>query len=125
MGAEFKLSSHPCSIFGDDANDYMAAAGHFGNKSPELVKHFVQDLGFTYLSATNKEEYLAAVKEFTCPEIGEKPIVFEIFTNHKDENKSLSLMCNIEKDDTITAKKLVKGILGDKGVDAVKKVLGR
>lgn len=27
-------------------------------ESPELVKHFVQDLGFTYLSATNKEEYL-------------------------------------------------------------------
>jgi 2-succinyl-5-enolpyruvyl-6-hydroxy-3-cyclohexene-1-carboxylate synthase len=122
VGAEFKLSAHPCFLFGDDANNYMAAAGHFGNKSPELVKHFVQDLGFTYLSATNKEEYLAAVKEFTRPEVGDKPIVFEIFTNHEDENNALSIMCNIEKTVVSSAKNLFKDVLGDKGVSFVKKI---
>lgn len=34
-------------------------------------------------------------------------------------------MCNIEMDAAKSAKDLVKGILGDKGVNAVKKVLGK
>lgn len=29
----------------DDADKYMATAGHFGAKSPVLVKHYTEDWG--------------------------------------------------------------------------------
>ena len=125
VGAEFKLSSHPCYVFGDKANNYMAAAGHFGNKSTELVKHFAEDLGFRYLSATNKEDYLEAVKEFANPSISDKSIIFEIFTNHEDENAALGLMTTIVTDAKNNAKNAVKSILGEKGVSFVKKIVGK
>ena len=54
-GAEFRLSVHLCEKnFGDEAAPFMAAAGHFGNKSPQLIKHYAEDLGYEYLSASNK-----------------------------------------------------------------------
>ena len=40
--------------FGDEADRYISAAGHFGNQSSELVKHYAKDLGFKYLSAQIK-----------------------------------------------------------------------
>ena len=125
IGAEFKLSGHNGYIFGDKANSYIAASGHFGNKSPELVKHFAEDLGFRYISATNKEEYLIAVQEFANPVVSDKSIIFEIFTKHEDENDALSLMINIEADIKGNAKSAVKNILGDKGVSTIKKLFGK
>ena len=59
-GAEFQLYNHPYtkSGFTDLVGPYLAAAGHFGRRSRQLVRHYAEDLGFTYLSAENKEEYL-------------------------------------------------------------------
>jgi 2-succinyl-5-enolpyruvyl-6-hydroxy-3-cyclohexene-1-carboxylate synthase len=124
VGAEFKLSPHPCYTFGAEANAYMAAMGHFGNKSRNLVKHFAEDLGFTYLSADNKDDYLKAIETFTSTELS-MPMVFEIFTNHEDENEALMLMCSINKDVAGSTKNLVKGVLGEKGVGFVKKIIGK
>ena len=42
--------------------------GHYGEKSPELLKHYAQDLGFQYLSAIDKQSFLTAMKEFTTTE---------------------------------------------------------
>ena len=95
VGAEFRLSIHPCSAFGEDANRYMAAGGHFGNKSHELVKHYAEDLGFRYLSANNKEEFLEALKEFTSPKLSDKSMILEVFTRHEDESEALARMSNI------------------------------
>ena len=33
----------------DKVGDYTAADGHNGNKSSELVKNYVENLGFKYL----------------------------------------------------------------------------
>lgn len=129
VGAEFKLSPHPCYTFRDAANPYMAAMGHYGNKSPELVKHFAQDLGFRYLSANDKEEYLKAVEEFTNPQMSDKPMIFEIFTDHENENKALELMTTIVTDakglvkDTVAS--AVRKYAGEEGIRKVKKILGK
>lgn len=98
VGAEFKLSIHPCYAFGDDADKYMAAAGHFGAKSPVLVKHFAEDLGFQYLSATCKDEFLTALDLFTTPNITDRPMILEVFTSHEDESEALRLMTSIDFD---------------------------
>lgn len=127
VGAEFRLSIHPCSAFGEDANRYMAAGGHFGNKSHELVKHYAEDLGFHYLSANNKEEFLEALKEFASPELSDKSMILEVFTRHEDESEALARMSNIEVDAVVKAKaslkNAVKGMLGENAVGRIKKVL--
>ena len=62
---------------GDSADAYISAYGHYGEKSQELLKHYAQDLGFQYLSATDKTSFLAAMKEFTATEHKEKPILLK------------------------------------------------
>ena len=55
-GVEFKHFNHPASCFGSDADFYMAASGHYGNKSHTLVKSYAENLGFKYITASNKDE---------------------------------------------------------------------
>ena len=96
-GTEFKNRESFAYAFGDTADPYMAAAGHYGNKSPLLVKHYAEDLGFIYLTASNKEEYLKNLPTFVNPEIGDSPILFEVFTDSKDESDALEMMFHLVK----------------------------
>lgn len=126
-GTEFKLSGNPGYLFGDEADKYIAAAGHYGNKSRDLVKHYSEDLGFEYLSATSKGEYLKLVDHFTTSERLEKPILIEIFTESFNEDAALTLIRNTVVDEAIAAanrgKSVVKNLLGDKNTQIVKKLL--
>lgn len=122
-GTEFRLYSHPANRFGDDADPYMAAAGHFGNKSHQLVKHYAEDLGYEYMSASNKEEYMAYVDRFLTPEITDKPMLFEVFTDSADESKALEIMNHLEMSTEGAAKDMARKILGPSGVQTLKKIL--
>ena len=129
IGAEFKISQHYCYAFRDEADKYMAAAGHFGAKSPVLVKHYTEDLGFQYLSATNKEEFLATLDTFTNPEITDKPMILEVFTTHENENEALRLMTSIIYDKKAAMKSkmasTIRSVAGDKGVKFIKNIIGK
>lgn len=125
IGAEFKLGIHMCYTFLDNADKYMAAAGHYGAKSPVLVKHFSEDLGFQYLSATNKEEFLAALETFTNPNITSKPMILEVFTTHENENEALNLMTSITFDAKHKVADAIRSVAGEKGIKAIKSILGR
>lgn len=128
-GTEFKLSGNPGAMFGSETDRFIAAAGHYGNKSQDLVKHFAEDLGFKYLCAKNKEEYLAYLDYFINPLYRERSIIYEVFTDSLDEDKALTLISEAECNNLIAvrqnAKELVKGFLGEKGIAKVKKVLER
>jgi len=91
IGGEFKLRMHKCYAFGEEANKYMAAGGHYGAKSPYLVKHYAEDLGFEYLSASSKEEFSAVVERFVSPEV-HKSMVLEVFTDYVEESNSVEIM---------------------------------
>ena len=41
-GNEFRNYGHYCYILGEDADEYVAAARHYGNKSTVLVKHYAE-----------------------------------------------------------------------------------
>lgn len=128
IGAEFKLSSHFCYTFGEEADNYMAAAGHYSAKSPTLVKHYAEDLGFQYFYATNKEEFLSALESFTNPQITDQPMLLEVFTNHKDENEALRLMTSIVNEPQTIQNKVASAlhsVIGEKGVSVVKSILGK
>ena len=130
LGQEFRhYSSLSGSSFAEDANPFMAAAGHFAKQSRDLVRHYASDLGFEYLSASNKEEYLANVERFTSPERLDKPVLFEVFTDPDDESDALYAINNIEADailpQSMKLKRTVKSILGGRNVRRIKKVIGR
>ena len=125
IGEEFK---HNMTVitkagFREEANSYMAAEGHFGNKSRNLVKHFAEDLGFEYLAANSKEEFLKNIEYFVNPSRHDRPIVFEAFTEYQDETDALELLQTMVKTASGTTKQLAKKILGEKGVQFIKKVI--
>lgn len=122
-GTEFRNYGHPGFKFGEDADNYIAAAGHYGKKSHLLLKHYAEDLGFEYLSASNKEEYLASVKRYLEPQITDKPILFEVFTDSKDESDAVKIMKNIEVSIEGKTKKIVKSVVGEQGVKVLKKLI--
>lgn len=95
MGFEFKKCyALAYRLMGDDVEPFVSAAGHFGNKSSLLVKHFSEDLGFEYLSASNKEEFMSVLSRFTCPDITDKPMLLECFVEPEDESSALNMIHN-------------------------------
>ena len=87
-----------------------------------LLKHYAEDLGFEYLSASSKEEYLNSVKRYLESQITDKPILFEVFTDSKDESEAIRIMKNIEISAKGKAKILVKSVIGEQGVNILKKL---
>ena len=88
------------------------------------MKHYAEDLGFEYLTASNKEDFLLNKDYFFAPNRLDKAILFEIFTNSQDESDALKVMNTLESSPRGVAKKAIKGMLGDQGTRAVKKFLG-
>ncbi len=139
-GTEFRNFYHTGSLFGEDADEYIAAARHFGNKSRILVKNYVENLGFEYLKAENKQEFESVCEFFLSPQIC-KSIIFEVFTNSADESNALKMMWHISKNgsgiiksklDAIvkTADKcgvlpMLQTIIGSKGIKFVKRLLNK
>jgi len=125
-GTEFRQYGHHAAIHGDDTDQYIAAAGHFGNKSVRLIRHYAEDLGFEYLSASDKTEFEAVYQHFLNGNIMDRPILFEVFTNSSDESSALELIRSIEKETLENkAKGLAKKALGTTGVNIFRKALGK
>lgn len=126
-GTEFRNYTHPGATFGNDADKYIAAAGHFGNKSIRLVKHYAEDLGYEYLCAANKDEFGSVYERFLNPSIGERSIIFEIFTNSEDESNALNLINHIEEDSSLKTKVILKKafrkFVGNETVQMIKSII--
>lgn len=123
-GMEFRTYKHGASIFGDDTDEYIAAARHNGNKSTNLIKHIAEDLGFKYITANDKRSFDLMSKIFIDKDFNESSIIFEIFTNTDEEVEPLRLLRNISKDimgkTKNEAKKVLKSVIGDKGIKILK-----
>ena len=111
-GMEFRNYTHPASEFSNESVDkYICAGGHYGDKSPSLVKDYVQNLGFEYMTASNKEDFSNQVECFLSPQIGNKPIVFEVFTEQDDENTALHEIRNLDKSREKIMQNMTKSVL--------------
>ena len=51
-----------------------------------------EDLGYEYITASTKEKFLHQVGRFLNPEIGDKPMIFEVFTESQDGSESIKIM---------------------------------
>ncbi len=113
-GVEFCNKSHPGSAWGESANLFFAAEGHFGRKSKNLVKGYAESLGFKYISASNKEEFLKMAEEFVEPlNENSKPIIFETFVESSDDVAALHRVVTLLPESGIkgSVKRVAKRIL--------------
>lgn len=124
-GTEFRNYNHPAARFGESADAYMAAYGHYGKKSHDLMRHYAEDLGFEYMCAETKEEYLNRIDDFLNTEKKGHPVLFEVFTDSKNESDALYALYHIEVSTKTAAKNAVKNVLGEKGVATLKKIMGK
>ena len=115
-GNEFRNYNHPCYFLGEEADKFVDAAGHYGNMSRKLVKDYVTNLGFEYLTANNKDEFNKALDYFLTPNIGSKSILFEVFTETDNESNALKQVLN-----TFTN---IKGITKQILKETAKNILG-
>lgn len=123
IGTEFKNPDNRAYKLGSLANPYIAAEGHNGKKSKNLVKHYAEDLGFLYISASTKEEFLKKIPNFVSNTPKEHPVIFEVFINTEDETETLHILYNLETSVTVSAKNLAKSFLGDSNIKKLKKIL--
>ena len=97
--------------------------------SHKLVRDYATDLGYEYLSASNKDEFNASIDRFLTPEMTEKPMLFEVFTETESESQALetalNFMVNPKEVIKNNVKHIAKNILGDAGIEIVKKVVKR
>lgn len=84
-GVLFRKPGNLGSLFNDETPLFISAGGHFGKMSRTLVKDYAENLGFEYLTASNKDEFITnSVKFLQCKNI-EKPILFEVFVDTENE----------------------------------------
>ena len=84
-------------------------------------------MGYEYLTASSKEEYLKVLDRFVTPEKTEKPIILEVFTDSKEESDMLKKVYHLLIDSKLVAKRkvlnLTKNVLGKKGNEIIKKII--
>lgn len=124
-GTEFRNYNHPAERFGDAADPFMAAAGHYGNKSTQLVRHYAEDLGFEYMQASTKEDYLRQLDRFLTPGITNQPMLLEVFTSHENESKALKVVNTSLEDSMSKIKKIIKDVLPGTVINMAKKNMGK
>lgn len=110
-GAEFRLFSHPCYQWGERADLYMSAAGHYGNQHSELVCKYVENLGFKYMSASNKDEFEENYKSFVDVSDLSQSIVFELFINQRDESAVMEIFLKLITTSKTKVLNSLKGVI--------------
>ena len=95
LGQEFKNHSSFGALFGEDTDLFIAAKGHFGNRTRPVIECYAESLGFEYLVASNKEEFENSYHRFVTPEITDKPMLFEVFTESEEESEALDLISTL------------------------------
>lgn len=116
-------NSNGLTLGTEEADKFFCAGGHNGNKSHNVLRHFAQDLGFEYLKADTKEEYLSHLNHFLTSDKLEKPILFEVFVDAKDDDIAYKATKITFTSSTTAAKKKIRKIIGDNGVAKLKTVL--
>lgn len=116
-GAEFKIMTRNWQNK-INIEDYISANGHNG-----MAKGWAENCNFKYLSATTKENVRDAIDIFVSP--SEKPILMEVFTKGEDELSAMESF--ISSNATIfpqnKLKKVVGNVIGNNGIELIKKII--
>lgn len=94
-GMEMKLSRNIGYQFGEDGDRFFAASHHYANMSRDFIKDMAKNLGFEYISADNKNDFCNCLDEFLDTKEKEYPMIYEVFTDDKDEKKALDIATSL------------------------------
>ncbi len=122
-GMEFRNFNHMAAQFGDSADEFIAAGGHFGNKSKTLVKNYCEDLNFEYMTASNKDEFEQVYKRFLAADLSDRSILLEVFTKQEDESEALEIITSISKTISGQTKDTIKNVLGTNNIKKIKNII--
>lgn len=122
-GFEMRHNESLGYLFGEEANRFFAAKGHFNNS--DFIRHVVEDLGFEYFRCIDKEEYLKILPYFASEGQHDKPMLVEVIVEDKNELRSFDMISNTCIDLGERGKQLAKKILGEDGKKIVKKIIKR
>lgn len=122
-GTEFTNYNHPAFAFGKDADSYMAAAGHYGQKSSTLIRTYAEALGIEYLSASDKEQFMDNHKMFVNPESYNTPVILEVFTDSDKETEALHIIRNLRTDSGSLLQNTIRKTIGPKGIETIKRII--
>ena len=89
------------------------------------MRHYAEDLGYEYLSANSKEEYLRHLDHFLSSEMTDRPMLFEVFTTNEDESEAIWMVCNLNISVKGVLKKVTKNVVGEQGKEFIKKMMGK
>ena len=126
-GNIFRHNGHAAQIWlgYEKTNEFVAAGGHFGKQSTNLLRHYAEDLGFDYMSASNKAEFEDGIEKFFNPNTMGKPILLEVFTKSKDDSDAFDMIGTIIQDSLSKNKAIIKNVLGESGTAFVKKQISK
>ena len=126
-GMELNFTDSFPGILGVDRDTYIAATGHYGHKSKDLVKHYASDLGYLYLSADSKESFDVCMKLMTSDSL-DKSVICEVFIDKKDDDDAYYAITRLMSSRLENVKHELKGglskIVGTKGKKVIKDLLG-
>ena len=106
---------------GKDVYPFVAAEGHNGPKSKDIVKHYAENLGLRYFVASSKEEFDSVLPKFL--EKGTS-VILEAFTNDADENEAFLLLRNLIPEKRNYQTRLKKIILKHLKPEQIQKIKG-
>lgn len=111
-GMTFKHSDHFGSVWAEQADPYLAAAGHFLPRGNTLASDttpaqaWSESLGFKYLRAESKMAFNTAV-EIMFDQSSESPILLECLTDEVDERQARDILFELD------TRKTTKGYFKD------------
>ena len=111
-------------------NDVENPIWIYWNKGIEQAPIIVQKcyesvLGFEYLKVSTKDQYFDCLPKIVSNEKQDRTLVVEIVVNSENEDAALNLIGSIMVDESNAAKAAIKKAIGKKGIDAIKKMMGR
>ena len=107
VGTEFKNYSHLAAAFGERTDSFIAAKGHNGNKSFDLIRKYAENCGLFYISAKNKKEFNFCKEQW----LHTGKTILEVFTTDIEESEALKMVNSIEKSRKTEIKEIVRKIL--------------
>ena len=135
VGAEFKISTHIGSQFGEQTDDFVAAGGHNIDRfsgvvqrgkptdNPSPAQAWAESLGLRYLSATSKKEFSEVYEEFLVE--GDRPVLFECFTHSSDEDIAHEMVLHIDTTHTLKGevKQVLKKMLPQNAINQLRRII--
>ena len=129
-GNEMRYNFSPAATLGEEGNLFLAASGHYENKSQSIIKSYVEALGYKYFFANSKEDFLKLSDKFFSVENFNSSMIFEVFVeDYLDEDRAWQQITSLKVDNAFMLKKNIKStikeVVGDSVISKIKTVIGK